>query len=323
MKVFISGGTGFIGSNVVRRFLEGNAEIHILARKSSNLWRIQDIEDQINLHYGDLSSSPVLERIISTIGPDVVINCSGIVKGFSLGDQDLVIQSNLVNTVNLVNASIKSKVDTLIHTGSAYECGFSQHPITNMNCEGSPIGLYGVIKRAESEYIKLVSKSYSKKYINFRLFTPYGFFDSPFRLIPYVIISLIFGKVPDINNPNAGRSFVFIRDVANIYYATAKNSERLNGISSVNLGTQDLVKVSELTSLLYQFFGLDYTSGGRNGDACNEYLYPDSKEVTDLLSSLSIKLTPLQDGLARTVKWFRDNMHFYDKKLLTEKGRPN
>lgn len=322
VKVLVAGGTGFVGSNVVHRFLQGNAEVHILTRKNSTLWRIQEIEDQLNLHYGNQSSVSFLERTVSEIRPDVIVNCSGIVKGFDLNDQESVVQSNLMNTVNLTNAALRSNIDTVIHTGSAYECGFSERPITNINCKGDPIGLYGIVKRAETEYIRMVSEKYTKKYITLRLFTPYGFFDSPLRLIPYVITSLILGKIPRINNPGAGRSFIFMNDVSNVYYGIAKAPERFDGVSTVNLGALNLTGVAELVSILHKFFSTDYEVNNTIENENKEYLYPDSNEIMQLLSKLSIEFTPMNDGLAATVNWFRDNIEFYDTKLLTEKKRP-
>ena len=311
MKVFVAGGNGFIGSGVVRKFLNENAEVHVLTRKTSNLWRIEEIKPHINLHYGDLSSPNNIDGVVSSLKPDVVINCSGIVRGFGLEDQNDVIQSNFVNTLNLVNSSLRSGVETLLNTGSAYECGFSDIPISVNSCNEKPIGLYGVVKKAERYYIDMINRSYAKSYINFRLFTPFGFFDAPFRLIPHVIISLMHGIEPEIRNPAAGRSFIFLEDIANIYYAAATNPERLRGLTQVNLGSPGLMSVSEVVSSLYGMFERHFTYETKEYSGNKEFLFPDPKEVINFLSSLNVNLTPLQEGLTKTVKWFRDNEIFY------------
>jgi nucleoside-diphosphate-sugar epimerase len=321
MKVFIAGGTGFIGSSVVRRFLKESAEVHIMIRKTSNLWRIKDIKNQINLHYGDLSFFPIVEGIISTIRPEVVINCSGIVKGFSLDDQDHVIQSNLLNTVNVVNASLRSNVETFINTGTAYECGFSHRPITNANCVRNPIGLYGIVKKAESQYVKMIAQNYSKMYLNFRLFTPYGFFDTPNKLIPYVIISLIHGRVPEVKNSAAGRSFIFIEDVSKVYYAAAKNPEKLDDNTVINLGAPNLTINAEVVSLLYGIFNLKYTFKAKDDNLSKEYLFPDPEETIKFLSLLKVSLTPLHEGLEKTVKWFIENESLYGENSKEKVAR--
>ena len=316
MKVFIAGGSGFIGSSVLRKFLKENAEVHILIRNTSKLWRIEEIKGQINLHYGELSSQGEIEAIISSIKPDVVINCSGVVRVFGLNDQNDVIQSNFVNTVNLVNACLRGNVGVFFNTGSAYECGFSDKPILSKECNGNPIGLYGIVKRAERYYIEMVAQSDAMTCINFRLFTPFGFYDVPFRFIPYVILSLLRNKEPDIRNPLSGRSFIFLEDIANTYYAAAKNPEKLNGLTEVNLGSPKLITVADMASLLYKMFDRYYASETETQDKVREYLFPEEKEVMKIFSTLKVNLTTLQEGLSRTVEWFRHNEHFYGTECM-------
>jgi len=311
MKVFIAGGSGFIGSSVVRKFLKENAEVHVLIRKTSNPWRIEEIKGQINLHYGELSSQGEIEAAIYSIKPDVVINCSGVVRGFGLKDQNDVIQSNLVNTVNLINACLRSNVEVFFNTGSAYECGFSDRPILSKKCNGNPIGLYGIAKRAERYYVKMAAMNYAMTCINFRLFTPFGFYDAPFRLIPYVILSLLHNKNPEIRNPSSGRSFIFLEDISNSYHAAAKNPEKLSGLTEVNLGSPKLTTVADMASLLSKMFDRHYVYEIETQHKAREYLFPEEKEVMKIFSKLNVNLTTLQEGLSRTVEWFRNNEHFY------------
>jgi nucleoside-diphosphate-sugar epimerase len=310
-KVFVAGGSGFIGSSVVRKFLNENEEVHVLARKSSDLWRINELKGQINLHYGELSSQIDIETIITKIKPDAIINCSGIVKGFSMEDQNDVIQSNLVNSINLVNAALQNGVETLFNTGSVYECGFSDKPIAVNRCNGNPIGLYGIVKRAERYYVNMIARNYQKKYVNFRLFTPFGFFDKPVKLIPSVILSLLRNREPEITSPAAGRSFIFIGDVANIYYAVAKNIDRLSGLTQINLGSPELTIVADVVSSLYRMFDREYSYEIKRQNNITEYLFPEKIEIKKLLSTLKVNLTPFQEGLLKTVEWFRDNENFY------------
>jgi len=321
MRVFIAGGSGFIGSSVVRKFLKENAEVHILIRKTSNLWRLEDIKEQVNLHYGELSLQSDVEAVIKSIKPDVVINCSGIFRDVILDDQHDLIRSNLVNTINLVNVSLRSGVETLFNTGSAKECSFSNKPILVNRCNGSPIGLYGVVKRAERYYIDMISRNFGKSYVNFRLFTPFGFFDAPFRLIPHIILSLLHNEDPEIGNPAGGRSFIFLEDIATTYYAAAKNPEKLSRLTEVNLGSPKLTTVADVASLLYRMFGRHYDYEVKEQYTPKEYLYPEEKEVMKLLSKLKVNLTPFQEGLSRTVKWFRDNENFYrDDNIVGKMG---
>lgn len=311
MKVLIFGSSGFVGSNVTRYFAKNNEEVHICLRKDSNIWRIKDLLNDISSHRGDLSSKNEIESIISSVRPDVVINCSGIVAGFGIEDQANVIQKNFINTVNLVNACVKMNVDRLINTGSAYECGFSNNPVTGNECSNSPIGLYGITKRAEREYIDMIAQKFERKYITLRLFTPFGSFDSPIRLIPYIILSLLNGEIPSIKNPYSGRDFIYIDDVSRVFYALAKEPEIIRTRHVFNLGTGKMTKVMDIARNIFSIANVDYIEPMAHKDGSMEYLYEDQQESYLTLSMLNLTLTQLADALKRTFNWFAENRNHY------------
>lgn len=311
MKVLIFGSSGFVGANVLRTFFRKGDEIHACVRKNSKKWRIDDLMNDIFLHVCDLSSLKTVESVVSNVRPDVVVNCTGVVSGFNFNDQKGVIQTNFINTVNLVNTCIKFNVEELINTGSAYECGFSQQPILQNECKGDPIGLYGIVKRAEREYIEMTARKFNKNYLTIRLFTPFGFFDTPIRLIPYVTISLIKNEVPRIENPRSGRDFIFIEDVANIYYRLSRKPEMLENFKVINVGTGKLTMVENIVKLLYSFAEMDYVEAVDTKTDVQNYLFAYQKETKILLSKFNLRLFSLRDALRKTFEWYSKNINYY------------
>ena len=311
MKVLIFGSSGFAGSNITRYFLENEEEVYVCLRNDSNTWRIKDLLESLNIHRGDLSSKSDIESIISSVRPDVVINCAGIVAGFGVEDQEGVIQSNFINTVNLANMCVKLNVNQLINTGSAYECGFSKTPIIGNECLNAPIGLYGITKKAEREYIDMIAQKFEMKYITLRLFTPFGFFDSPIRLIPYIILSLANNGTPHIKNPFSGRDFIYIKDVSKIYYALAKKPEIIEIGGAFNLGTGKMTQVKEIAKYLFSLANVNYVEPNINLERSAEYLYAGRQDTDRILSELNLTFTPLAEALRRTFKWFIQNKGYY------------
>ena len=311
MKVLIFGSSGFVGSNVARYLLSNGEEVHVCLRTDTNMWRIKDFLENLVIHRGDLSSRNDIESIITSIKPDVVINCAGIVSGFGVEDQEGVIQKNFVNTVNLVNSCVKLNVNQLINTGSAYECGFSNNPINGDNCSNAPIGLYGITKKAEREYVDMIAQKFERQYVTLRLFTPFGPFDSPIRLIPYIILSLAHHITPNIKNPFSGRDFVYIGDVSKIYYALSRKPEITGNRSVFNLGTGKMTKVMEITKYLFSLANADYVEPTINTVGSAEYLYASKEDTTRILSELNIIFTPLVESLQRTFDWFIQNKNYY------------
>ena len=311
MRVLIFGSSGFVGSNVTRYFCNNGEEVHVCLKGDSNTWRIKDLLENIIIHRGDLSSMNKIESIILLVRPDVVINCAGVVAGFGVEDQYGVIQKNFVNTVNLVNICVKLNVNQLINTGSAYECGFSINPIEGKECSNSPIGLYGISKKAEREYIDMIAQKLEKKYITLRLFTPFGFFDSPIRLIPYIILSLTSNKIPYIKKPLSGRDFIYIEDVSKIYYALSKKPEAIENKTVFNLGTGKMTKVTEVAKYLFTIANVNYVEPTINMDGPAEYLYAGQGDTSSILSKLNLAFIPLGEALQRTFDWFIRNKNYY------------
>lgn len=311
-KVLITGGSGFIGSNILHCFFKKGEELHTLVRGTTDMWRIRDIVDDIHIHIGDLSDEQQLREILSKVKPDVVINSSGAVRGFSMTDQMGVVQGNFINTVNIVNACIESNIDVFLNTGSAYECGFSNNPISEDNCQNMPIGLYGIAKRAEREYVETIARKYSKNYLTMRLFTPYGHYDSHRRLIPHIITSLILDKTPKIKNPKAGRDFIFVDDVATAFYKIALDPGLFGTRLTIDIATGKLTKVSEIASTLFEMFDKIYQSDSY-GDNVEEYLYAGGNGVFDATHKLSIGMVSLEDNLKKTKEWFEKNISHYEE----------
>ena len=314
-KVLIFGASGFIGSNVTHFFLRKGEEVHVCLKNHTNAWRINDIVNNLNIQIGDLSSKNDIESVLFSVKPDIVINCTGVVAGFDMQDQQDVIQKNFVNTVNLTNACVNSKADQLINTGSAYECGFSYDPVLTNKCQNSPIGLYGITKKAEREYIDMIAKKFEKKYFTLRLFTPFGPFDSPIRLIPYILISLINNNIPNIQNPLSGRDFIYIKDVSNIFYRLAKNPEIIENQSVLNVGTGKNTKVIDIVEILFKIAGTEYKQHSDYQNSSIEYLYANKQEADKFLSKIHIKPTPLDEALKQTYNWFVKNKNFYTSNM--------
>jgi len=78
--------------------------------------------------------------------------------------------------------------------------------------------------------------------------------------------------------------------------------------------------VADMASLLYKMFDRHYAYEIEEQDKVREYLFPEEREVMKFFSTLKVNLTPLQEGLTRTVKWFIANENFYsDDGILSAK----
>jgi len=150
--VLITGASGFVGSHVVRKLVSDGARVHALVRKTSNLWRIQDILHDITLEYADLADSESIAQAITKVKPKGIfhLGVSNVVSGLG-AKNETIIQTNALGTVALLDAASAASFDFFVMTGSFLEYGFKDHPVREDElCE--PGELYGVSKLAGTLY---------------------------------------------------------------------------------------------------------------------------------------------------------------------------
>ena len=73
-KILITSAAGFIGSHLTRYFVNKKIRVNIIVKKSSNLWRIKDIKQNLNIFYSDISDQKKIEKIIKKIKPKTIFH---------------------------------------------------------------------------------------------------------------------------------------------------------------------------------------------------------------------------------------------------------
>jgi dihydroflavonol-4-reductase len=123
--VFITGGTGFIGSHIARRYLADGHPVSALYRPTSGYGLLADVADQITWHEGDVLDIPSLETAIKAGRSDVsvdVIHAAAVVS-FVPKDRDRMERINVEGTANVVNVCLKMGVRKLGYVSSVAALG--------------------------------------------------------------------------------------------------------------------------------------------------------------------------------------------------------
>ncbi len=308
-KILITGATGFVGSNLVRRLSRSRADIHILARKSSDIWRISDLAGSVTRYDVDLSDAAGLTDAVHMISPDIVYHLATYGGKPQEDNFRQIVESNLIGTANLVSACKKSGFDLFVNTGSSSEYGIKSAPMKEADL-AEPRNNYGISKLAATLYCQSVARNENLPIITLRLFSPYGDFEDRHRLIPSVILSCLQGRNPAISSPNFVRDFIYIDDVIDIY-------ERLPGAgispgAILNAGSGRQHTVGEVAETAIRITGKDLklvTGLPRK--------WPNEPAVwqADLsMTSTSLNWAPkydLEAGLKRSIAWFDAHRHLY------------
>src|SRR5680860_284899 len=115
-KILVTGGTGFIGSYILRELVgQDYKNIHAICRDSSDMSLVGLFKDQINWHNADLHNIDEIDQVVA--GSQRVIHAAGLVS-FAPGDKEKLYEVNVQGTETIVNASLKHNVPRLIHLSS-------------------------------------------------------------------------------------------------------------------------------------------------------------------------------------------------------------
>lgn len=319
-NVLITGATGFIGANLARACLDWKWKVHIFSRKSSNFWRIDDIKNKIQDYKIDLyRDKEKVPYLVEKIKPDVIFHTAAYGGYPFQKDVDKIVHANIIGTVNLVNACSKIGFDIFVNTGSSSEYGLKSKPMSETDLL-EPINDYGVAKASATLFCQVKAKSEKLPIVTLRLFSPYGYYEEPTRLVPSVIISCLLGENPKVSSSDSVRDFIFIEDVMDAYIRVIKTSDISGQI--FNIGYSQQHSVDDVVNKIIELTGNKVKpKWGNIPKRPNEpnIWQADISKAKDILN-----WEPkygLDEGLKKTIKWFEKNMILYNKRQKEGKIR--
>ena len=223
-NVLITGASGFIGATLVRNLINTKDQIHILIRKQSNLWRLNDIMSECNVHFADISKIDEIRNIISKVKPEIVYHCATFGVYPNQKDASKMNQINVNGTSNLLTSLHEnSELERLVNLGSVFEYGSTSNSIKETD-PTEPFDSYSDTKVSQTKLVEYYSHQKQLPAVTLRIFTPYGIFEEPGRLISDVMVATVKKTPLKIFSRKAKRDFVYIDDVVS---ALIKASNKL------------------------------------------------------------------------------------------------
>lgn len=313
-NALVTGGTGFIGANLVRRLLNDGYEAHCLVRSHDVSWRLKDVAKDIHFHMADVRDGDKVKDAVQAVQPLRIFHLAtaGIYGGKSGSDEDLF-QTNVLGLVHLLNAAKEIPYESFINTGSSSEYGIAQKP---MQEDGSckPANIYGVSKLAATHYASLHAKQFQKPVITLRLFSPYGPFDDPQRFVPYAITRSLQNQELRLGSPESVRDYIYVEDVIDAYMAAVGRISAIGG-EVFNIGSGQEISVGEATERIRETCKAEAPLHWGMGSAGRPWESPrwqaDIAKAKEMLGWEP--KTSFSEGLDKTIEWFRMNLLYYGR----------
>lgn len=252
--IIITGCTGFVGANLAKRLVNDGHNVHLFVRQEYKDWRIKNIIPYVQVHRINLLDLELLRNIVAGIRPDWVFHLAAYGAYSWQGDLSLAVQTNFLGTVNLVEACRSAGFEVFINTGSSSEYGFKDH--APVETEGvDPNSYYAVTKASATLFCRYTAKRYNLYIPTLRLYSVYGPYEEPNRLIPTIILHGLKDLLPPLVDPEIGRDYVYMRDVEQAYLLLASQSVEMSG-EIYNLGTGIQTSLREVVNVARRVFNL-------------------------------------------------------------------
>ena len=246
-RVVVTGASGFVGANLVRRLLAEGHEVHLLLRPGYAAWRLQAIRDEILLHEVDLRDGEGLARVVALIRPEWVFHLAAYGAYSHQTDLAQMVATNISATAHLITACLATGFEAFVHTGSSSEYGLVDHAPAESEAI-DPNSYYACTKAAATHLCRHIARDHDVHVPTLRLYSVYGPYEEPTRLLPTLVLRGLRGELPPLVNPEIARDFVFVEDICDAYLLAAAHPQTERG-AIYNVGTGVQTTLREIVEL--------------------------------------------------------------------------
>lgn len=256
MRALVTGGAGFIGSNLVARLLESGYSVVVFDDFSTGRQENLPQNTKLTVHSGDIRNYSQVFQAVK--GVDVVFHMAAQVGNvLSLHRPDSDLQTNALGTINILQACREQGVKDVIFSSSSAIFGETRYIPVDEEHPKDPLSLYGLSKLAAEKYCLILAADYGLHVCCLRYFNVYGinqYFNPYGNVIPIFVERVLQGKPLTIYGDGLQtRDFIDVRDVVN---SNILAQER--GVEGVfNIGTGTAASVNELAEHVLKAIGKD------------------------------------------------------------------
>jgi UDP-glucose 4-epimerase len=299
--VLVTGAAGFVGASVARRLVSAGFRVHALVRPDHETWRLSGLRSNLSEHVLDLALTGEVRSLLQRISPEVVVHCATHGAYASQDDVRTILETNVVASGELFAACLETGVRLVVNVGSSSEYGFKPEPMRESD-RLEPNSVYAVGKAAQTHLAILMGKDGRTAIVTFRLFSVYGPFEEPTRLVPTLIRRARAGLELELADPETAHDFVFVEDVVDALVDFAPQLGRSGEVFNLGSGRQTTLR--ELAQAVVETVG--------SSSQCRFGAFPPRRwDTTTWQADTTLTRErlgwsarhDLRQGLARTAAW--------------------
>jgi UDP-glucose 4-epimerase len=291
-SVLVTGATGFIGGHLVARLIDLGTQVHAVCRQPAV--RMPD-DWGAQWWQCDVTDAAATAQLVGQVAPDVIVHLASEVAGAR--DHRMVLptmHANLASVVHLLTAAMELPTTRVLLAGSMEE------PAPGM----IPSSPYAAAKVAATGYARMFHDLWQLPVTTLRIAMAYGPAQRDrSKLVPYTITSLLRGVPPQLTSGQRKIDWVYVGDVIDAFVATMNTPSSAGTVLQIGSGTA--VSIRDTVDRLVLLAGADVQPqygvvSDRPLDAAKIANPAEAEAVIGWLPA-----TSLDEGLARTVEWFR------------------
>lgn len=296
MKILITGGAGFIGSNLADRLLSEGHEVLTVDNYATSRRDNLTPQDRLTIVEGSIADETFFNGVVDDFGPEVIVHAAASYKDPDAWEEDA--RTNALGTAIVVKAAERTGVQRFIYfqTALCYGVKPEEQPIT-LNHPLRPYNSsYAISKTAGEDYIRLSSLNW----VSFRLANVYG----PRNLsgpLPTFFSRLTQDKACFVTDTR--RDFLFVTDLVDVVVKAIDGA----GSGAYHVSSGSDVSIKELFDATTAALGLgeiDVEIRPRAADDAESILLDPSRTNADFDWKTSV---PMPEGVAQAIAWYREH----------------
>lgn len=310
-KVLVSGGTGFVGVNLISAFLSNGIKPIILDYIPKNTeinkkFLPFDIDD-LELINENITNREEIINKVKAVKPDYVVHLAAmtnLTKDFIHAHQSVKV--NIIGTLNLLEAIQKQKIKSFVFLSSSDVYGDVQPPFCE-NQQIFPASPYSVSKASAEMYALMFNRVYDMPITILRSFNVFGKYQKANRVIPFIIANLLKNEDVNLSSGEQKREFNYVDNLVDAILLSLITQESNGKI--INIGSGESITIKEVALIIGKKLSKEHLlKFGAIPYRKNEIwdMFCDNKQAKKILNWKP--RISFEEGLNLTIKWFQENL---------------